>query len=31
MGSTIYGEMAEEHIQFNEDTLWTGNEDNTGR
>jgi alpha-L-fucosidase 2 len=22
--------MAEEHIQFNEDTLWTGNEDDTG-
>jgi alpha-L-fucosidase 2 len=31
LGATIYGEMAEEHIQFNEDTLWTGDEDDTGR
>jgi len=31
LGCTIYGGMAEEHIQFNEDTLWTGNEDDTGR
>ena len=30
LGCTIYGGMAEEHIQFNEDTLWTGDEDNTG-
>jgi len=31
LGCTIYGGMAEEHIQFNEDTLWTGDEDDTGR
>lgn len=31
LGCTIFGEMAEEHIQFNEDTLWTGDEDDTGR
>ena len=30
LGCTIYGGMAEEHIQFNEDTLWTGDEDETG-
>jgi len=30
LGATITGGMAEERIQFNEDTLWTGNEDNTG-
>jgi len=30
LGATICGTMAEEHIQFNEDTLWTGSEDNTG-
>jgi alpha-L-fucosidase 2 len=30
MGCTVYGGIAEEHIQFNEDTLWTGDEDNTG-
>jgi alpha-L-fucosidase 2 len=30
LGCTIYGGMAEEHIQFNEDTLWTGGEDETG-
>jgi len=30
LGCTVYGGMAEEHIQFNEDTLWTGDEDNTG-
>ncbi len=31
LGCTVYGEMAKEHIQFNEDTLWTGDEDDTGR
>jgi alpha-L-fucosidase 2 len=31
LGATIYGCMAEEHIQFNEDSLWTGDEDETGR
>ncbi len=31
LGSTIYGEMGKEHIQFNEDTVWTGDEDDTGR
>lgn len=31
LGATIYGGMAEEHIQFNEDTLWTGDEEDTGR
>ena len=31
LGATIYGGIAEEHIQFNEDTLWTGDEDDTGR
>ncbi|HAS81941.1 MAG TPA: glycoside hydrolase family 95 [Verrucomicrobia bacterium] len=30
LGATIYGAPAEEHIQFNEDTLWTGDEDYTG-
>jgi alpha-L-fucosidase 2 len=30
LGATIYGGMAEERIQFNEDTLWTGDEDDTG-
>jgi alpha-L-fucosidase 2 len=31
LGATIYGGIAEEHIQFNEDTLWTGDESDTGR
>jgi len=30
LGATIFGGIAEEHIQFNEDTLWTGDEDDTG-
>jgi alpha-L-fucosidase 2 len=31
LGCTVFGGLAEEHIQFNEDTLWTGDEDDTGR
>ncbi len=31
LGCTVFGGMAEEHIQFNEDTLWTGDEEDTGR
>ena len=31
LGATIYGGIAEEQIQFNEDTLWTGDENDTGR
>jgi len=31
LGCTVYGGIAEEHTQFNEDTLWTGDEDDTGR
>ncbi len=31
LGCTIFGGVAEEHIQFNEDTLWTGDEEDTGR
>ena len=31
LGCTVYGGIAEEHIQFNEDTLWTGDENDTGR
>ncbi len=31
LGCTIFGEMADEHIQFNEDSLWTGDENDTGR
>lgn len=30
LGAAVYGGMAEERIQFNEDTLWTGDEDDTG-
>lgn len=30
LGSTIYGGIAEERIQFNEDTLWSGDETNLG-
>ncbi len=31
LGATIYGGTAEERIQFNEDSLWTGDENDTGR
>jgi alpha-L-fucosidase 2 len=31
LGCTVFGGVPEEHIQFNEDTLWTGDEDDTGR
>jgi alpha-L-fucosidase 2 len=31
LGATVYGGMAEEQIQFNEDTVWTGDENDTGR
>ncbi len=31
LGATIYGDVAEERIQFNEDSLWTGDESETGR
>jgi len=30
LGCTVYGGIAEERLQFNEDTLWTGDEDDTG-
>ncbi len=30
LGATIFGGPAEERIQFNEDSLWVGNEHNTG-
>lgn len=30
LGATVFGGIAEERIQFNEDSLWTGDEDNTG-
>jgi alpha-L-fucosidase 2 len=30
LGCTVFGEPAKERIQFNEDSLWVGNEDNTG-
>lgn len=30
IGATLHGDPAKEHIQFNEDSLWVGNEDNTG-
>ncbi len=30
LGCTVYGVTDKERIQFNEDTLWTGDEDNTG-
>ena len=30
IGGTIFGEPAKERIQFNEDSLWVGNEDCTG-
>jgi alpha-L-fucosidase 2 len=31
MGCMIYGGIEKEHIQFNEDTVWTGDEGDTGR
>lgn len=31
LGCTVYGGIAQEQIQFNEDSLWTGDEDDTGR
>ncbi len=31
LGCTVYGGIKEERIQFNEDTLWTGDESDTGR
>lgn len=30
MGATLFGKTDRERIQFNEDSLWVGNEDNTG-
>jgi len=30
LGCMIYGDIAREHIQFNEDTLWIGDEGDTG-
>ncbi len=30
LGATVFGEPAHERIQFNQDSLWVGNEDNTG-
>lgn len=30
LGSTLYGAMARERIQFNEDSLWSGDEGETG-
>ncbi|MCX6879427.1 MAG: glycoside hydrolase family 95 protein [Verrucomicrobia bacterium] len=30
LGCTVFDGIAEEHIQFNEDTLWTGDEAETG-
>ena len=30
LGCTVYGEPQKEHIQFNEDSLWVGNEHCTG-
>ena len=30
LGCTVFGNPARERIQFNEDSLWVGNEDNTG-
>lgn len=30
LGAMIYGGVAEEHIQFNEQSLWTGDENETG-
>jgi alpha-L-fucosidase 2 len=30
LGCTVFGDPSRERIQFNEDSLWVGNEDNTG-
>lgn len=30
MGGMVFGGIAQEHIQFNENSLWTGDETNTG-
>ena len=30
LGCTVFGDPAKERIQFNEDSLWVGNEDCTG-
>ena len=30
LGAMIYGGIAKEHIQFNEDTVWIGDEGDTG-
>lgn len=30
MGGMVFGGLAEEHIQFNEQSLWTGDEEETG-
>ncbi len=30
LGATLFGDPQREQIQFNEDSLWVGNEDNTG-
>lgn len=30
MGGMIFGGVVQEHIQFNENSLWTGDEENTG-
>ena len=30
LGGMIFGDMAKEHIQFNEDSLWIGDESDTG-
>ncbi|HAR68023.1 MAG TPA: glycoside hydrolase family 95, partial [Lentisphaeria bacterium] len=30
MGCMIYGGIEKEHIQFNEDTVWIGDEEDTG-
>lgn len=30
LGCTVFGEPGKERIQFNQDSLWVGNEDNTG-
>jgi len=31
LGATVFGEPQQERIQFNEDSRWFGNADNTGR
>jgi len=30
LGGTLFGDPARERLQFNEDSMWVGNEDNTG-